>query len=90
VTDKAIQDAAAKLAHAEIEDTDIAFEKFLVSLDFSIKPDFLSREFDRTREIDDISQFEKLQQKILSFCQNNIGDLTEAFKTVTSSNINPS
>lgn len=60
VSEKAIQDAAARLAHAEIEETDTAFSKFLTSLDMSIKPEFLTKEFENTREIDDIQQFESL------------------------------
>ena len=87
ITEKAIEDAAARLAQAEIEDNDLAFEKFLVSLDNNVGSDFLVKEFDLTKESDDLGHFDKLQQKILVFCQNNIRDLTDAFKTVANNRV---
>jgi len=89
VPDKDIQEAAAKLASAEIDDNDLAFEKFLLSLDATIKSDFITKELNPTSsdQFEDISQFEKLQKKILVFCQSNIGDLTEAFKNVANNRI---
>lgn len=87
IPERTIQDAAAKLVNAEIEDNDAAFERFLLNLDSNIKDDFISNEFENGKEQDDVSQFDQLQEKILSFCKNNVRDLTEAFKTVTNNRV---
>jgi len=82
ITDKTIQEAAAKLINAEIEENDLAFEEFLVSIDNNISDDFIIKEFETNAALDDLGHLEGLQTKILGFCQNNIKDLADAFKLI--------
>lgn len=82
VEDKSGQEPSRPL-HAEVDENDSGFEEFLVSLDNNLPANFLTKEFDARDPLDDVDQLEGLQSKILSFCQNNIQDLADAFKLVS-------
>jgi len=77
-----VQEMNFKPMNPEMEESDLAFEEFLISLNGSINDDFLSKEFESHRILDDVSHLEDMQARILNYCQNNIKDLADAFKTV--------
>lgn len=82
VDERKIEEKMSRLMGNDIEDNDAVFEDFLATLDCSLKDDFLTKELDLGSKADDISQFEDLQRKVLSYCQANITHLSETFKTI--------
>jgi len=77
-----MQEANLKSMSGEMEESDLEFEEFLISLNGTVNDDFLSREFEPHKGLDDVSHLEDMQARILNYCQSNIKDLADAFKTV--------
>ena len=87
---KNTQKTTARPFRAELDENDNAFEDFLITLDHSIQDDFLTKEFTNPQRLDDLTQLDSLQQKILYYCQSNIKELANTFKSIANDNTDPS
>lgn len=60
------------------------FERFLVGLNKMISDDYISKEIDYTMPLEILENLDRLQNSVFSYCQNDVKDLSNAFKKILS------
>lgn len=75
-----IDQLMAQENNGDQDESESQFEKFLISLDKIIDDDYFRKELDYSKPLETYEVMDKLQNKIHSFCQNNVKDLNEALK----------
>ena len=72
-----------KFVFNENEESDINFERFLMTVEKNISDDMISKEFESNdRDNESIEELDKIQRSIAHYCSNNIMELGDSFKSM--------